>query len=327
MQFTRKTLKEILSFLPGIAKEDRGVMAICIAIALIFWLILNLARDYTINELVAVNYQLPNDLLLAENPQDVLDVSIRAQGWNILWASLKKSDISINVDVAKLEEGRLSKGEVAQLIERELSNSNFEISDLNFNATSLKTIKKSTKKVPLVLDAKIKFAQGYTTYGHLEQSFDSVTISGPVTALDTIHRWLSQPFQRSELKGNISADIPLQPSYEGIEVLSGPSVRIQQMVELVTERLVFVPVEVINAPKDSFSIFPTQIRLKVSVAQSQYHHIIPDSFRVIVNMLEANKGSEQSNTLALHIEKQPASALKVDHTPKAIEFYVFSKQR
>lgn len=325
MQFTQKAFKQLLSFLPGIAKEDRGILAICIGISLIFWLILNLARDYTVNEIVAVSYQLPDDAILLEAPQQVLDVSIRGQGWNLLWKSIKKSDMAIKVDVSSLDEGRLSKGDIAKLIEREFSSSNFEISELNFIATSLKTVQKISKKVPVQLDVQINFAQGYTAYGPLEQSFDSVTISGPAAVLDSIHSWPSQPFVQNELRQDLRAILPLATNNEGVEIISDRELSIHQSVEIVTERSVFVPVEVRNPPKDSFSIFPNQVRLKVAVAQSRYHDIVPDSFQLVVDMQAIGKGGERSNNLALQLTKQAKTALHVSYTPKSVEFYVFSK--
>lgn len=325
MRFTQKAFKQFLSFLPGIAKEDRGILAICIAIALVFWLILNLARDYTINEVVKVTYELPEDALLLEMPQEVLDVSLRGQGWNLLWTSLRKNDLAIKVDVAQLEDGRLSKGDIAKLIEQQFNSSNFEISELNFLATNLKTVKKSIKKVPLLVDAQINFAQGYAAYGPLEQSFDSVTISGPVTALDSIDHWPSQPLLREDVRQDLLIELPLQAAGDGISILSEPILQLRQAVEIVTERSVFVPVVVKNPPKDSFSIFPVQIRLKVTVAQSRYHDIIPDSFRLVVDMQGLVAGSKRNNSLALFLEEQPAAALYVSYAPTAVEYFVFSK--
>lgn len=326
MQFTQKAFKQLLSFLPGIAREDRGVLGVCILISLVFWLILNLARDYTINEVVSVTYHLPDDAILVEAPQDVLDVSIRGQGWNLLWTSLKKSNMAIEVDVASLEEGRLSKGDIAKRIEREFSSSNFEISELNFIATSLKTVKKIKKKVPLLLDLQINFAQGYTAYGPLEQNFDSVTISGPITVLDSIQSWPSQPFEVNELNQDLHIKLPLATNYEGVEILSDKEVSIHQSIELITERSVFIPVEVRNPPKDSFSLFPRQIRLRVAVAQSRYHDIIPDSFQLLVDMQEVGTASERSNNLALLLTKRAKAALHISYTPKAVEYYVFPKR-
>ncbi len=325
MRFTQKAFKQFLSFLPGIAEEDRGILAICIAIALVFWLILNLARDYTVNELVTVTYELPDDALLVETPQEVLDVSLRGQGWNLLWTSLRKSNLAIKVEVAKLEDGRLSKGDIAKLIEQQFSSSNFEISELNFLATNLKIVKKSSKKVPLLLDARIDFAQGYAAYGPLEQSFDSVTISGPVTALDSIEHWRSQPLLRENVSQDLLIELPLEEAEDGIVILSEPILKLRQAVEVVTERSVFVPVEVRNPPKDSFSIFPIQIRLKVTVAQSRYHDIVPDSFRLVVDMRDVVAGVKRNNSLALVLEEQPAAALFVSYAPAAIEYFVFSK--
>ncbi len=326
MQFTRKTLKNFLTLLPGVAPRERSVLLACIGIALVFWLIVNLARDYTVTTLVAIDYQLPEDELLSEPPQRVLDLTVRGQGWNLLWASLKKTAIELSVSVAELPEGRLSKGDIAKMIERQISSGKLEIIDLNFNATDLQTVKKATKKVPLQLDLAIAFAPGYTAFGPLLQSLDSVLISGPITALDTIDSWTTLPHQKEHISRDFLLSLPLQIPSPPLQLLSEEEVSIQQKVEALTERSVFVPVHILNPPKrDSLSIFPMQIRLKVNVAQSNYHSIQPDSFRLVVDLQSIGQG-ERSSNLPLLLLQQPSSALSVSFTPKTVEYFLFSKR-
>ncbi len=79
-------LRTLLSKNPlkEMAETDRKVLAICLGAAFVFWLILNLSRNYTINRQVPIGYLVDSERVLVGRMPELLDATITGSGWNLL---------------------------------------------------------------------------------------------------------------------------------------------------------------------------------------------------------------------------------------------------
>jgi hypothetical protein len=81
------------------AETDRKVLAICIGAAFVFWLILNLSRDYSISRTVEITYQMDPERVIAGRAPEFFDVQIQGRGWNLLWEGLRPGNLPVTIDL------------------------------------------------------------------------------------------------------------------------------------------------------------------------------------------------------------------------------------
>lgn len=322
MQSTRQKINQLRELLPKVEHRDRRVLAICIFVALVFWLILNLSRTYSINKEVSITYQLPEDRLLTNAPAQMADLAISGQGWNLLWESLTTPVIEIVLNVEDESDGYISKGDIARLIEQQLASSQLTVEQLNFLPVQLETEAKANKKVPLKCEVDFGFTEGFRPVGSPLLVPDSVTVYGLPADLEEIYFWTTDTLRATEISGDISLVAKLRTSSLPRVSLSESTVAFTQNVETFTEKSLYVPVTVRNAPvSDSFKIFPNQVRLKVAVLQSDFRNIVADSFLLVAD-LEGMRAENQRNSIPLVLERKPTSAISVQYTPRAAEYFL-----
>ncbi|MEL6356047.1 MAG: hypothetical protein AAFQ37_03840, partial [Bacteroidota bacterium] len=190
MQFTLQNLLDsIAPYLPQVPRQDRKVLVICITAAFLFWLVVNLGREYTINKEVLVHYEVPNDQVLRGSMTQIADLAVTGQGWNLLREGWRNPVIEVSLPVIEQEDGRISKSDIARLIEPRLSSSSLTITDFTFVPTSIVLEPKATKLVPVRLLSNVEYDQGHVPISQLLVLPDSVMLRGPREALDSLNVW------------------------------------------------------------------------------------------------------------------------------------------
>ncbi|MEM9258301.1 MAG: hypothetical protein AAGA62_01575, partial [Bacteroidota bacterium] len=119
----RSTLKRLTTNNPirRMASTDRKVLAICIAAAFIFWLILNLSREYPIRREVQLTYKIAPDRVLVGQIPETIEAEVTGNGWDLIWESLRPGALPVTIDLEDNESLRLTKPDLTQKIRRKLS--------------------------------------------------------------------------------------------------------------------------------------------------------------------------------------------------------------
>lgn len=325
MPSTRQRVNKLLESFPLVQEGDGRILAICIGVAFMFWLILNLSRDYTINKEVSITFQPPENQLLVNETNVMADLTIQGQGWNLLWESLKNPVINALVRLDEQSDGYVSKGDVARLVEQQLASSQLTIEQLNYNPVRLETAEKDRKKVPVTITTDFQFANGYRSIGAPRLSPDSITVLGLAADLAKITHWTTDTLVGADFNTNIRLTATLSETDNDRISITPKTVQFDQAVEAFTEKSLYVPVTVRNAPiQDSFKIFPRQVRLKVATYQSSYHSIVADSFLLVAD-LKGMRTEDQRNSIPLVLEKQPTGAISVQYSPRAAEYFLIKQ--
>lgn len=322
MLSTRQKINRFRELFPRIEHRDRRVLFFCIGVAFVFWLILNLSRNYSINKEVSITYQLPEDLLVVNAPPQMADLSISGQGWNLMWESLTTPVITIVLNVAEESDGYISKGDIARLVEEKLASSQLTIEQLNFLPVQLVTEKKASKRVPIRAVSEFVFSDGYLPVGLPLLVPDSITLFGLSADINDITFWPTDTLRQQAVSGDINLVAKLKKTTIPQLSLSQSTIDFAQNVETFTEKSLYVPVTVRNAPlRDSFKIFPNQVRLKVAVLQSNFYSIAADSFLLVAD-LKAMRAEDQRNSIPLVLEKKPSGAISVQYSPRSAEYFL-----
>src|SRR5690606_21513126 len=118
-----------------------------------------------------------------------------------------------------------------------------------------------TKVVPVYSKVKIDLEQNYLLDGKLTIIPDSIVVKGPSEELDTITGVWTEPLELEDVNADFSNEVPLH-KFKALKHtgFSSPSVRISAKVYRFSEKVIDVPVEVVNLPKDvEIKTFPDKI--------------------------------------------------------------------
>jgi YbbR domain-containing protein len=310
--------------LRDMAATDRQVLLICILLAFVFWLILNLSQEYRVDREVVLTYQTGPERVMAGNPPRRVPVQLVGSGWNLIWESLSSSTVEVIIDLTETKELLLSSSLLQQQVARNLSSGDFTVENMGYESLTVYTTPRDGKRVPVIPHVRATFKPGYFSPNGVVLTPDSVTLSGAGDVLDTIDSW---PMQAIELEGLESDRVFLAPLERPGEVLTlnYDDVRVNLEVEAFIEQQLQVPISIRNAPvSDSFRIFPSTVTLTLTIPQRNFGQYRPSDFRVEadIDQLRAVTGN---NTVPLRMIRVPESIKSVTYTPRAVEYYVYRR--
>jgi len=95
-------------------------------------------------------------------------------------------------------------------------------------------------------------------------------------------------------------------------------------VEQFTERSLFVPITIKNAP-DSLKTFPERAKLSCVVGLSKYNDIDKNSFQLVADLKGIPLNTEK-NTIPVLVTKQPDFVRAVNFQPRSVEFFFVETQ-
>ena len=304
-------------------EQDRTILLICIGIAFFFWLLVKLSKTYKTETLAIATYYLPEGMAFTKIPPNNIRVNIQGSGWDLIYEHFIKGPPPIVFDLTDRQFFDISRTELMEKIAKGLSK-DLTILSLSHDELELYLETKVDKKVPIVFTPNISFAMGFHSQDSLRLSPDSVTISGPVSLIDSIHHWHTEAFEVNNLKSDLETDIPLKPSRKAEIQISPPTIVLQIPVEQLTEKSFFVPLSILNPPSDSLKVFPNKIRINSIVGLSDYNKVKPSDFEIVVDLKNVTHNTTE-NTVPIVLTRQPSLVKAVNFSPKSVEFFIIEK--
>ncbi|NJB85484.1 YbbR domain-containing protein [Lewinella marina] len=306
------------------AATDRQILLICIGLAFVFWLILNLSQDYEITKNVQLHYTVSADRALAGSPPRSIPVQIRGRGWNLIWESMRGGEMNVELDVGADEDYLLSRNVLEQQIRRQLTSGDLEIDNIGYDPQRILTTPRDGKRVPVVSNVKASFGPGYAAVNGVSLSPDSVTVSGAIDDLEEITSWPTQTLVLENLEESVRAEVQLEPAPEGLD-LNYDKVDLSVDVEAFIEQQFRIPVTLYNAPpSDSSRVFPPFVTVTATVPQRAFGTIRASDFRVEAD-LSRMKTNDPYNTVPLSLTRVPENISQVEFSPRAVEFYIYNR--
>ncbi len=304
------------------AQPDRKILAICLGAAFVFWLILNLSRDYDISRGVVVSYRVDPERVLVGRMPDRIEAKVSGNGWNLIWESLRPGDLPVEIDVTKRENLRVTSTDLERQINRKLSSGKLQASLPGFESIPILTTPKEGKRVPITSQVSLSFAQGYFSPAGPEIQPDSITINGATDVLEEITSWPTAALQLTAINTPIENQVvPLEAPAEGI-TLSRQEVSFSLPIEAFIQESIRVPVTIDNAPRNQkIEYTPKTVELRISLPQSAYGSFRPEDFLLVAD-LAGYDGSTASNKVPLTLQRRPTSIVGVLFEPDVVEYYL-----
>ncbi len=312
----RPTKADINSFI----NSDRAILMFCIGIALIFWFLVKLSLKYKTTSDYEISYSLPQGKTFIEPPLKIVKATLEGEGWDLISNQFRNKNTIINFDLSELPSQAVNSSQIMDKIKSILP-PNFEVSDVNTDFIFLKIENEAEKKVPVILNTKLEFAPRFHMIDSIIVHIDSVVVSGPLSVIEQLKEWQTDTLVLEKIQTSGIHKVPLvNPNTLNSQLSFGVNeIEIELKVEEYTEKDVFVPILVKNAP-DSLKIFPENIKMSFTIGLSNYNKIKSSDFTVEVDLKDIPLNIEK-NTIPVFITRQPDYIKNLNYNPKSVEFF------
>jgi hypothetical protein len=303
-------------------QEERAILLICMGIAFVFWLLVKLSQPYKTNKAVVINTQIDEEMAFVKLPPNNLVVELEGSGWDLLIDHFYRSSVTLNYNLQSREGLSLSRGQLRSAIKNSLYSDDLKILDVNYDNLNLVLEEKAFRKVPVFVKDSFSFAPEFQLKQPVMVTPDSVLVEGPVTMVESIEAWSTATILGENMKNSFSNEVALESPPPELS-LSAETVTIEVEIEPITEKSMYVPIVVQNAP-DSIRIFPDKVNVSCKMGLSKYDSVTYRNFTAVVN-LENISPNSPNNTIPIIITEQPAYVKGIHFSPKSAKFFYVEK--
>ena len=286
------------------------------SIAFVFWLLTKLSAFYITTTIVQLEYVLPKGKILTFTPPKQLEVEIKGEGW-VLMARKKSPTITFDLTVDSIQ--KIDFQQLRRDIGRTYSN-NIEITNITPSQLELVIDNYAEQDIPLALQHKISILPQYQLAAPLNIAPENIKIKGPQSLINKIKSWQTELLTLSELDRDMNEeiDVAIHPN-EQIE-FEPAKVEYQVLIENYTEKIIEIPVQIINA-SDSLKIFPQTIRAVCTVGLSDYDRLKPTNFTAVIDLLSID--FDKAEALEVELIEQPNFVRNISYFPKKVDFLIY----
>lgn len=304
-------------------RKDRAILLICIGIAFVFWFFVKLSKTYETVRAVNVMYMLPPNEAFIEMPPEVINVTLEAIGWDLMYDFLSLGEHHITFNLIDYPSPTIDRTELISRLQEQVP-SGIKVLNVNRNYIPLDYEEKAVVKVPIILESNLSFAPDYALRDSIILEPDSITVSGPISVIQGLRSWKTQLLSLKDLKNDQTETVSLVEIGNGQIMLTPNEIQVHILIEQFTEKSILVPVSIKNMLPDTtrqIRIFPENITMTCVVGLSRFNDVRPEDFVLEVDLTNISINSE-NNTLPLTLTKKPSVVQGLNYYPKSVEYFI-----
>ncbi|WP_411030987.1 YbbR-like domain-containing protein [Spongiimicrobium sp. 3-5] len=312
----------------GLSKRKVKIFLLFLVCSGFLWFLSNLSEPYTNRAQFKLRYiNVPDSLLLSKASKQEIDVKLRASGFQFLWFGFDPKNVKVDLSVLEKKGSQyfISQDSYIKQIEKQLSSS-MNLLEIDQDTLFFDFQKIYSKEVPITPNVEINMSQNYLLDGVLHVEPQKVTITGPKSEIDSITVVRTQPKVFSNLSSDFSETIGLE-LLESMENTSFSVRRVQVSgkVSRFSEKVIEVPVEVVNFPAGTeIKTFPNVVSILCKAKIDKLKDLSASDFQLI-----ADYGSIKGNdvkTLMLELRRKPVDIQSAVLLEKQVEFILRREQ-
>lgn len=303
-------------------RTDRGILLVCMMVSLTFWLIVKLSEEFRSQITFDLEFNFPSNLALSETPPETVEVILEGQGWDLLGRTFSSREAVI-FNLQEENELFINTTQLKDKVQNRQSDK-VRVLDTRPDFLRLNLEPRVKKKIPVRLESTIGFADQYKLAGQVTIWPDSIIADGPASAVEDLTEWATNLAALADVRETTTLTVPLMPPGNQQVTLSPSEISATIPVEPFTEKIVFVPVSVLNAT-DSLRIYPEQVRVSVAVGLSIYDEVVRESFEATVNLGDFNTASG-SNSVSVEVICRHPGVESFMYSPRSVEFFLIDEE-
>lgn len=302
-----------------------NVFLLFLLFSFIVLVFLKLSSVYTKTIRFQVNrLNVPENHVILNNNNQVLNLSVRTSGFNLLKYYYKNPQIDID-----FKRNLFIKDSTYYWIQSKgfsAINDQFakdvEIISMTPDTLKFRFDVNAVKKVPIQSEVHLNFQPGYDLLEDISIEPDSIKIIGPEMLVSKIKSIKTDSLVINNIQADINQEVTLilPDNKEENLVFSHSKVLVKGRVEKFTEGQLKLPVNVINVPQDiNLKYFPRKISVTYSSSLSNFNSIKAGDFKVVCDFAKVVEGT---NYLVPEIVQKSDHARHVKMSKQPIEFII-----
>ncbi len=313
------------------SKKKILVFSFCLLISLSFWMLIRFSKDFQSTVLCPVSFvNLPADKVLMNNADTTFFITIKSQGFNLLYYQLFKKKRRLKIDVSLLSLSTSQNGTISKLATSQLTKLISKQFDFNYEIVSvfpdtfvLRWKKAFLKKVPVKLNLTINYTKQYQLYDSIRIEPRTISVSGTKSDLEQIEYFSTGKLVLNDVSSsqNLVVDIVKPSGFSKIK-LSAPKIKLSIPVEKFTETEIEVPVAILdNADMNNIKLFPEKVKITYQVALKDFKKVNHEMFVAVANINKT--GTNEDYNAKVDLIKFPSFVKISKIYPEKIEYIVF----
>lgn len=291
-----------------------------VVISAVFWSFLTFNQDVQMDLEVPVEMNLPDNVHLLSKVPDTLTVTVRDRGYKFFsyifrktpTLSLRLSDYSDGNGNFKIDQANLRKA-LMPILYKSVSIVNVLPESITLRYTDL-----PGKKVPIKTDILVEPREGYTLYGALIQSQDSVLVFSDAKTLSDINEVYSYHVEVTDLTDTLRRKVTIAPINNA--VIEPRAIDIMVPIEKLITQTRSVKIAVRNAPAGiKMLLFPGDVEVTYRSPASRISDESGVTAVVDYNSIGTTAGS---NKLKVSIGEMPAAYQDVKLSHDSVEYII-----
>ncbi len=293
------------------------------------WFVSNLSESYMGNTIFELNFiDVPEDKMLVSTSKVALDVKLEAVGFQFLRFNFNNK--TVDIDLTKVEKANgkyfITPSMYRQQIEKQLSNSMrlLQIPNDTLFIDFQDVITKTVAVEPLI---EMSFEQNYILDGIVEVEPSTIQISGPMNEIDSITVFSTPKIELKDLSSDFSkTTFIIKPDSLYNSSFSTEQVTIKGKVSRFSEKIIEVPIQVLNLPENmTIRMFPDKVKVLCKAKMSDLKNLSSADFTIVVDYLEVVGGNERSDKLTSVLQKKPKNIFNATLVQNKIEYILKKK--
>ena len=307
-------LEKSVKYLRGLSTPNRLSITVCMIVALVGWFLTKMSKIYSDQYALNINYVVPPSYTFGQDPPSRLIADVRASGWSLLSLAVSGERDSLTIIASELAGKTTSSKSLLSEKLSQLAGDEIVILGTDPEQISFHLVAKESKKVPVEINGSISLQGQYQWKEALKIQPDSVMIYGSADQLNTIKSWPTKEFIRENIQQDFSEVIALAGSTPSIDVDTN-AILITGWVDQITEKEIYVPIQITDSLRGQVSIFPDQVLVKVNLGLSKYDSLDPNEF-----ILLAEVDPEEKTSLKINVKRYPTYVTYLSHALTSVDF-------
>jgi YbbR domain-containing protein len=264
--------------LSAIERRRVSVFFTCLVLSAVAWLFTNLSNPYSFTVQRILNYKnIPAKKAFHSRQSDTVEVTVSGTGWQMMFSKMNDENRVINVDLSSLSRGS-TVSLSSQITQIAVNNVNHPVISFNPDTLYFNFLSRSVRRVPIKLQAGIKYQPQFSQSNTARLSPAYVTLEGPSSRIDTIKQWLTDSLKANNVNETIRAKVNLLHRESNISIYPR-SVDVVLPVDEFTEKTLEIPVALVNNKDyDNVKIFPQKVKVTFVTSLKRYAETNEDFF-------------------------------------------------
>lgn len=305
----------------GLVRRKVNIFLVFLVCSFLAWLVSRLSEVYTQGtsfDLVYTN--VPDSLKLTKTSKDNVDVRLRASGFQFLGFNFKPKRVTIDLSTVDQNGSHyyIPQKVYRKQIQNQLSGA-MTLLEVDRDTLFFEFYRVYEKEVPVRSNVTVNLGQNYLMEGKLKIYPKTVVLKGPKNEIEAVNFVTTLKMVLSDLTSDFESRVALnKPKSLENTALSNNSVKISGKVFRFSEKIIDIPIKVINLPEGTaIRTFPDAVSVLCKARIDKLKDLRTEDFEVVSNYANVKRSSKN---LVLRLTKKPESVHSAQLLENEVEF-------